>query len=146
MVDVSLRISLLDMMERMKEKYSISFVYITHDLATARYISRGGRTAVMYLGEVVEEGYIDETLQAPRHPYLHALLASSPDPEHFVAMKDLPLKSIEVPSLLQLPSGCRFHPRCPHARERCGRERPALRALRNGRVACHYAEEIRFSL
>lgn len=146
MVDVSLRISLLDLMDRVRTRYGISFVYITHDLATARYISRNGRIAIMYLGEVVEENGIEEALRKPMHPYFHALLASAPNPRRSVAMKDLPLRSIEVPSLLALPAGCRFHPRCPHARTRCETEPPRLRPCGGGKVACHFAEEIRFSL
>jgi peptide/nickel transport system ATP-binding protein len=69
MVDVSLRISLLDLMNRVKNKYGISFVYITHDLATARYISQNGRISIMYLGEIVEENFIEEALKNPKHPY-----------------------------------------------------------------------------
>ncbi len=145
MVDVSLRISLLDLMNRVKNKYGISFVYITHDLATARYISQNGRIAIMYLGEIVEENYIEEALKNPKHPYFHALLASAPNPYKSIAMKDLPLKSIEVPSLLALPSGCRFHTRCPHSRELCEKEAPLLRSCGTGRVACHFAEDIHYA-
>ena len=99
MVDVSLRISLLNLMLDMNEKFGISFVYITHDLATARYIAANGNIAVMYLGKIVEYGQLDNVLSKPRHPYLQALLSAVPIPNPKIArsMKPLPLKSLDMP-------------------------------------------------
>ncbi len=144
MVDVSLRISLLDLMGEMNRRFNIAFIYITHDLATARYIASHGRIAVMYPGKVVETGNLNTVLARPRHPYLQALLAAVPIPDPKLArnMRDLPLKSLEMPDPTNPPPGCRFHPRCPYAQERCSREEPPLIALDGELVACHYAESL----
>lgn len=144
MVDVSLRISLLDLMSEMNRRFNIAFIYITHDLATARYIASHGRIAVMYPGKVVETGNLNTVLSNPRHPYLQALLAAVPIPDPRVArnMKDLPLKSLDMPDPTDPPPGCRFHPRCLYAQERCSQEEPLLAALDGEMVACHYAESV----
>jgi oligopeptide/dipeptide ABC transporter ATP-binding protein len=144
MVDVSLRISLLDLMSEMNKKFKISFIYITHDLATARYIANNGKIAVMYLGKVVEMGNLEQVLRNPRHPYLQALLSAVPIPDPRVARnaKPLPLKSPDMPDPTNPPTGCRFNPRCPYAGDLCEREEPALRQIREGWVACHYEERI----
>ncbi|MGI6239439.1 MAG: oligopeptide/dipeptide ABC transporter ATP-binding protein [Christensenellales bacterium] len=144
MVDVSLRISLLDLMSRMNEEMNVAFIYITHDLATARYIAKNGRIIVMYLGRVVETGDLNEVLEKPRHPYLQALLAAIPlpDPKISRANTELPLRSVDMPSNVNPPPGCRFHPRCPYWKEICAREEPQLRAFSGGMIACHFAEEI----
>lgn len=144
MVDVSLRISILNLMDKMREKYGIAYIYITHDLATARYIAHNGRIIVMYLGDIVEINSIEKALKDPKHPYFYALLVSSPDPYRSIKVHELPLKSIEVPSLYNVPTGCKFHPRCPFAKERCSNEKPELRTVGEGLVACHYAGEIMF--
>lgn len=144
MVDVSLRIALIDLMTRMNQKYNISFVYITHDLATARYVAKDGRLAVMYLGKIVELNNIREAIDNPKHPYFQALIAAVPS--HFglgkSEMKDLPLRSLDMPSVNNPPSGCSFHTRCPYYKERCEKEAPELRDYKGGMIACHYAEEI----
>jgi len=144
MVDVSLRISLLDLMSEMNRRFKIAFIYITHDLATARYIASHGRIAVMYPGKVVETGTLNRVLTHPRHPYLHALLAAVPipDPRTARAMKELPLKSLDMPDPANPPPGCRFHPRCPYAQDICQHEEPALTALDGEMVACHFASSI----
>lgn len=145
MVDVSLRISLLDLMARANEKYKVSFVYITHDLGTARYIAHTGRIVVMYLGKMVETNGIQEALDQPLHPYFHALVAAVPeaDPtQRSERVNQLPLKSFDMPSVVHAPPGCRFHPRCPYANEQCSTVEPQLRQVEGGWVACHRAEEI----
>jgi len=144
MVDVSLRISLLDLMSEMNRRFNIAFIYITHDLATARYIASHGRIAVMYPGKVVETGVLNQVLARPRHPYLQALLAAVPIPDPRLArnMRDLPLRTLEMPDPANPPPGCRFHPRCLYAQERCSREEPLLAPLDGEMVACHYAESI----
>lgn len=145
MVDVSLRISLLDLMARANQKYGISFVYITHDLGTARYIAQHGRIAVMYLGRMVELNQIQAALDKPAHPYFHALIAAVPEADPTLRegrLAQLPLKSFDMPSVVNAPPGCKFHPRCPHAQERCSVEEPALRPYEGGLVACHFVEQI----
>lgn len=144
MVDVSLRIALIDLMTRMNQKYKISFVYITHDLATARYVAKDGRLAVMYLGKIVELENIREAIDNPKHPYFRALIAAVPSHvgKGKSEMKDLPLRSLDMPSVNEPPTGCSFHTRCPYYKERCEKEAPELRAYNGGMIACHFAEEI----
>lgn len=131
-------------MTRMNQKYNISFVYITHDLATARYVAKDGRLAVMYLGKIVELNNIRKAIDNPKHPYFKALIAAVPS--HFGGgrsdMKDLPLRSLDMPSVNNPPSGCSFHTRCPYCKERCEKESPELQPYNGGMIACHYAEEI----
>lgn len=144
MVDVSLRLSILNLMTTLNKKLGIAFVYITHDLATARFIAQNGRLAVMYLGRIVELSSVGKILENPQHPYLQALLTAVPipDPKIAKAKNELPLKGLEVPSLVNPPAGCSFHPRCPYATEYCSEELPLLREVEHGEVACHYAERI----
>lgn len=145
MVDVSMRISLLSLMARMKEKYNVSFLYITHDLGTARYIAASGRIVVMYLGRMIESNAIQRAIDRPLHPYFNALISAVPEANpklrsNFV--KELPLRSLDLPNLLDLPKGCKFNPRCPYCEEICTQEEPKLRPMNGGMVACHRAEEI----
>ncbi len=151
MVDVSLRISLLDLMTRMNERHGISFVYITHDLGTARYIASHGRIVVMYLGRQIETGQIQRTIENPKHPYTQALISAVPeaDPDRRSDFAHtLPLKSLDMPSLLSLPQGCKFNPRCPYADGVCETEEPKLLPYVDesggecGEVSCHHAKEI----
>lgn len=144
MVDVSLRISLLDLMGEMNRRFNIAFIYITHDLATARYIASHGRIAVMYPGKVVETGNLSLVMSDPRHPYLQALLAAVPIPDPKISrnMGELPLKSLEMPDPANPPSGCRFHPRCLYAESICEREEPPLAECAGQLVACHRAAQI----
>jgi peptide/nickel transport system ATP-binding protein len=144
MIDVSLRLSILDLMHKLNEEFGIAFLYITHDLATARYFVKGGRIAVMYLGQMVEMGSLGEVIGRPRHPYLQALLSAVPvpDPKKAREKRPLPLRSLEFPDPANPPSGCRFHPRCPYAEDICTQEVPFLRPMDNRFVACHLAERI----
>ena len=144
MIDVSLRLSILDLMHRLNEEFGIAFLYITHDLATARYFVKGGQITVMYLGQMVETGSLSEVLQKPCHPYLQALLSAVPvpDPKKAREKRPLPLRSLEFPDPTKPPSGCRFHPRCPYAEDICAQEIPALRPLDGRLIACHLAEKI----
>ncbi len=146
MVDVSLRISLLNLMAKMNQKYRISFIYITHDLGTARYIAAHGKIMVMYLGRLIESNKIQEAISNPMHPYFKALVAAVPEADPSLRSEyagKLPLRSLDMPDLLNLPSGCKFHPRCPYWKEQCVSEEPELREVNGGIVACHYAEEIK---
>ena len=132
MVDVSIRISLLNTLTRMKDEQGITFVFITHDLALARYFARDGRIAVMYLGRVVESGPTQEICTNPQHPYTRALLSAVPeaDPELARSKRHIELRSEDIPSLFALPPGCAFHPRCPWFKERlCDTAVPSLLPL-----------------
>lgn len=145
MVDVSLRLALLNLMARMNRDMGVAFAYITHDLATARYLAGKGRIVVMYLGGMVELGPLGDVLERPRHPYLQALLSAVPVPDPLLARarKMLPLRSLEMPDPTNPPPGCRFHPRCPYAEGLCGETVPGLQPEGNGcMVACHLKERI----
>jgi peptide/nickel transport system ATP-binding protein len=124
MADVSVRAVLLDLMKSLQKDLGLTYLFITHDLATAKYIC--DRIAIMYLGRVVETGTLDEVYGDPQHPYTRALLAAAPvpDPRH---RRTIPLPSGEIPSPIHPPSGCHFHPRCPIARAGiCDVEAPRL--------------------
>ena len=143
-VDASMRLAILDLMRELCDNEGISFLYVTHDLATARYFARDGRIVVMYLGEIIETGKIVDVLDEPLHPYLKALLTAIPvpDPRKAKIKRELPLKSYDVPSPIDLPPGCVFRPRCPEATEVCEKESPLLRPLggKSHLVACHVAK------
>lgn len=144
MIDVSLRISILNLMSKLNKTLGIAFVYITHDFGTARYIARDGNIAIMYLGKMVEYGNVRQVLEHPAHPYLQALLTAVPVPDPVIAKKKrgLPLKNIDMPSVAAPPTGCRFHPRCPYATEQCQTEEPDLVPFGDGLCACHRAAEL----
>jgi oligopeptide/dipeptide ABC transporter ATP-binding protein len=128
MVDVSLRISLLNMLLRLQSELGVAFLFITHDLAVAKHFAWEGRIGVMYLGRMAELGETQELVRNPIHPYTKALISALPeaDPELTRSKERLRLRSQEIPSLLNLPSGCTFHPRCPLYEENfCELERPA---------------------
>ncbi len=143
MVDVSIRITLLDLLLRLRDELGVTIVLITHDLAVARYFARHGRVGVMYLGRIVELAPTDALVADPAHPYTAALIAAIPeaDPRLTRTKERVPLRSAEVPSLLELPPGCAFHPRCPLAEaDLCDVLVPELLPVPEQReVACHIA-------
>ncbi len=120
MIDVSLRLSLLNLMKELNKKLNMSFVYISHDLSTTRYIARNGRVCVMYLGEIVEMGNIGDVIETPRHPYTRALIQAVPvpDPEYH-GNDDLPLKSMQLGTLEDRGDGCSFIERCLYSCDKC---------------------------
>jgi peptide/nickel transport system ATP-binding protein len=138
MADVSVRAQLLDLMIQLKEEFNLTYLFITHDLATTKYIC--DRIGIMYLGQLVEVGELREVYTYPLHPYTRALLAAVPVPNpHKRRTQAMPRG--EIPNPINPPSGCRFHPRCPIARDDCSETQPMLRELRPDHlVACHYAE------
>lgn len=140
MADVSVRALLLDLMIRLKDELNLTYLYITHDLATARYIC--DRIGILYLGKLCELGDLAEVYAHPQHPYTRALLAAVPVPDPRKRRAE-PMPAGEIPDAIDPPTGCRFHPRCPIARmDHCSVEEPQLRSLRSGHwVACHYAED-----
>ncbi|MBX3015212.1 MAG: ABC transporter ATP-binding protein [Caldilineaceae bacterium] len=140
MVDVSIRVSLLNMLARLKSEFDVTFLFITHDLALAKYFAWQGRIVVMYLGRIVEEGPTQRLITDPRHPYTQALLAAVPeaDPDLTQRKRHIELRSAEIPSLLNLPTGCTFHPRCPYfVPGQCDVLVPSLDQIaEGGSVAC----------
>jgi len=135
MIDVSLRTTLIDLMLDLRKDLGLTYLFITHDLAVAKYIS--DRIAIMYLGKIVEMGEKKEIFSNPLHPYTQALLSAIPVPDPERRRKTIELKG-EVPSAINIPTGCRFHPRCPKAFDRCPLEEPILRDIRKDHlVACH---------
>ena len=143
MVDVSIRASLLNMLTRLNQELGVAFLFITHDLALAKYFAWGGRIGVMYLGRMVELGQTPGLIERPSHPYTGALLSAIPEanPRVTRSKQRIQLRSDEVPSLLRLPGGCHFHPRCPlFAEGRCDMAQPILTQVAPGyEVACHVA-------
>ncbi len=141
MVDVSIRISLLRMFARLKDEMGLGVLFITHDLALAKYFAWEGRIGVMYLGRLVEIGAARDVVDQPRHPYTQVLLSAIPeaDPDVTRRKQRIPLRSMDVPSLLRLPTGCPFHPRCPaFIGEICEQVTPELRRSDVGTyAACH---------
>jgi len=137
MADVSVRAMLLDLMMQLKEEFDLTYLFITHDLATAKYIC--DRIAIMYLGQICEMGDLEQVYRNPQHPYTQALLAAVPVPDPH-ARRAAPMPKGEIPSPINPPPGCRFHPRCPVAKEGCSRELPSLRPVPGDEghlVACH---------
>ncbi len=141
MVDVSIRVSLLKMLHDLRDKLNVAIVFITHDLALAKYFAWEGRIAVMYLGRVVEIGPTPDVIANPAHPYTRALIAAIPeaDPELTRNKKRMILRSEDIPSLTEIPAGCAFHPRCPFfVSNQCDARVPQLGAATGFRqqVAC----------
>lgn len=139
MLDASLRIEILNLLLDLKEKLKTAYLFITHDFAIARYFARNGRIAVMYLGNIVEIGKTEDVIQRPIHPYSQALLMAVPIPDPKIARsRGLPkLKSLEIPSLINPPPGCKFNTRCPYAEKICLEKAPELREVKGRLVACH---------
>lgn len=146
MVDVSIRISLLNTLLALKEKMGLAVLFITHDLALAKYFAWDGRIGVMYLGKLVEVSPARQLIEAPQHPYTQALLSAIPEAtlSEDRHKEHIELRSMEIPSLLNLPTGCTFHPRCPWWKDRCVQEVPHLIPYPDGNnVSCHVVEENR---
>ncbi|WP_121744384.1 ABC transporter ATP-binding protein [Natronorubrum halophilum] len=140
-VDVSLRIEIMDLMLELQEEFETSFLFISHDLSNARYFAEhgDGRIAVMYLGEIVEIGTAERLIHDPRHPYTEVLRWATPDLDlDSTEASEPPLREVDVPNPVDPPSGCRFHTRCPVAREACREEHPTLREVddADGKAAC----------
>jgi len=137
MLDVSIRGGILSLILKLKEKMGVSFLYITHDLATARYIC--DRIAIMYLGKIVELGITEEILKKGLHPYTQALISAIPVPDPFIRKKEVPIKGGVPLNPINVPPGCRFHPRCPYAQDICSEKEPAFRDIGKGHhIACFF--------
>lgn len=139
MLDISIRIGLLNVMARMRDEEHVSLLYITHDIASARYVA--DRMMVMYAGRVAESGPVDEVLQSPLHPYTQLLVAAVPDPRAKLTMTAKEAAG-EPPKVIDPKPGCRFADRCPLVKEVCRNVTPPLLELQPGHtVACHVAAE-----
>jgi len=136
MLDASIRTEVMELMLDMVKRAKCTFLFITHDVALTRYMCR--RIAVMYLGKIVEMGPTEELIHQPAHPYTEALINAVPVPDPTARRTELVIKG-EVASPINPPPGCRFHPRCPHAKEICKKETPRLLEIGKERyVACHF--------
>jgi peptide/nickel transport system ATP-binding protein len=153
-LDVSLQAQVVNLLDELQAERGLAYVFISHDVSLVRYFT--DRVGVMYLGTMVETGPTLPVLDGPVHPYTRSLVDSVPEPNAETAERradSAPALAGELPSPLNPPGGCRFHPRCPigpafrdrkaEDRERCVTEAPALREIRPGRhAACHFAEEL----
>jgi peptide/nickel transport system ATP-binding protein len=134
MLDVSIRLQILNLLRVLKEEEDLALLYITHDIASARYFA--DETLVLYAGQMVEGGPSEEITQRPTHPYTQLLLSAASDPdrasEEGSGLQALPARKGEIPSLITPPGGCRFHPRCPHAMPVCKERFPKRTDLGGG--------------
>ena len=136
-LDVSIQAQVLNLLRDLQRDFGLTYLFIAHNLAVVAHIS--DRIGVMYLGKMAEIGPTAQITAEPKHPYTKALLSAAPVPQRHLRRERIILRG-EVPSPLNPPSGCRFHPRCPIATERCAQEEPELRLVgRDQWAACHYA-------
>lgn len=146
-LDVSIQAQVLNLLKKLQREMGLTYLFIAHDLGVVRHIS--DKIIVMYLGKIVEMGDSEEIFENPQHPYTKALLSAIPVPNPKKKSQRILLKG-DVPSPMNVPSGCRFHTRCPFATEYCAKKVPELRTPNdqetvNHVAACHYMEEIDFS-
>ncbi|WP_458210554.1 oligopeptide/dipeptide ABC transporter ATP-binding protein [Haladaptatus sp. NG-SE-30] len=144
-LDVSLRVEMMDLMLDLQDDFDTSFVFVSHDLSNARYFAEhgDGRVGVMYLGNVVEVGPAKQLIENPEHPYTKVLRWATPNLSlDAKEAGEPPMRKIDIPDPINPPSGCRFHTRCPKAREVCKNQQPGLeRRDDSHRVACFRSEE-----
>jgi oligopeptide/dipeptide ABC transporter ATP-binding protein len=148
-LDVSIQAQVLNLLTDLQQEFGLTYVFITHDLAIVRHFSQ--RVAVMYLGKVVEVARTDDIFEITRHPYTKALLSALPVPDPDAAdSRERIVLTGDLPSPINPPSGCRFHPRCPKAQEICSREEPPLLPVLGDEgthlTACHFPLEVGESL
>jgi len=136
-LDVSVQAQILNLMKELQQRFGLTYLFISHNLAVVRQVS--DRVGVMYLGRLAELAPAESLFRRPRHPYTRALMEAIPDLE-MTGRERIPVGG-EVPSPITPPPGCAFHPRCPLAQERCRRERPEMKPAGDALVACHAVEE-----
>jgi len=134
MLDVSVRSQILKLMIQVKEEFKLTYLFITHDLASAKYIC--DRIGVMYLGKIIEIAKKEDIFKEPLHPYTKILMSAIPIPDPNVKREKLMPKG-EIPSATNIPNGCRFHTRCPFAKDICKEQEPELRDVGGRLVACY---------
>ncbi len=132
MADVSVRAMILELMRKLKDELNLTYLFITHDLATAKYLC--DRVAIMYLGRIVEIGSRDQLFRRPHHTYTKALLRAVPVPDPTKRRRE-PVAKGEIPSAVTPPPGCHFHPRCPYATMQCRQARPPLAEIESGHLS-----------
>jgi len=139
-LDVSIQAQVLNLMEDLQDQFGLTYLFIAHDLSVVKHIS--DRVAVMYLGKLVEMAETEELFRFPKHPYTEALMSAVPIPDPDYQKERIILQG-DVPSPVNPPSGCYFHPRCPYAKEVCSKEAPPFRDIGGEHyVACHFAEQL----
>jgi len=147
-LDVSVQAQVINLLQDLKERLGVAYLFISHNLAVVRHLS--DRVVVMYLGKVVEQGEAHDVFARPLHPYSRGLLASVLRPEAETRNRLGEITKLlhgDVPSFHAVPDGCRFHPRCPHATDVCRSVEPTLEAVdgdhaHDHRVACHHWDEL----
>lgn len=140
-LDVSIQAQVINLLQDLQKEFGLTYLFIAHDLSVVRHISN--RVAVMYLGQVVEMAETERLFQKPLHPYSEALLSAVPQPNPEYQMERIILEG-DVPSPINPPSGCYFHPRCPYAKDICRSEAPVFKEYDNGHfAACHFASELK---
>jgi oligopeptide/dipeptide ABC transporter ATP-binding protein len=138
-LDVSVQAQIINLLDDLRKRYGLTYVFISHDLNVVQHIS--DRIGVMYLGKIVELAPADDIFASPLHPYTQALFGAIPLPD-VDNLRELTILEGNVPSPINPPSGCRFHTRCPLAQEICKQQEPKLRQIRRNRVvACHFVDE-----
>ena len=140
-LDVSIQSQILNLLDELQDEFGLTYLFIAHDLSVVEHVS--DRVAVMYLGKIVEIAYRDEFYENPLHPYTQALLSAVPVPDPRAKIKRVILKG-DVPSPVNVPPGCNFHPRCMYRKDICSKEIPTLKDMGNEHiVACHYAGKLK---
>lgn len=134
-LDVSVQASVLNLLKDLQREFNLTYLFISHNLAVVHHMS--DKVAVMYLGKLVEVADRDVVYNSPRHPYTFHLMAAIPVPDPEFKKEEVLLKG-DVPSPVNIPPGCRFHPRCPYATDKCKKEEPPLIEMNEHWVACHY--------
>ena len=141
-LDVSVQAQVLNLMEDLQGEFNLTYLFVAHDMSVVEHIS--DRVAVMYLGQIVEIANADRLYQNPLHPYTAALLSAVPTADPDAQQERIPLEG-DVPDPADAPPGCKFHPRCAYAQDRCRTDAPRLREIEPGhQAACHFAGELTF--